>query len=457
MKKLYIFFTFLLIVSMLTACNPTSKTPASGNPTNVPTDSTVPTNTVSNGSGKVTELTLWHEESTPKRVDAFQKIIDRFNAENPTIHVTQQPQSWAEIYAKLYAAIDAKNPPDILFSIPDLTMAMKLTGAVTPVEDIVNAIDSKYTYIASQITPYQYDGHIWAVPMWGMTHLLCVNKKQFEDAGIAYPVKTWDDLLAAGEKLTKNGVFGIGIPASKLMMTDQNLYDYMVTNSCEVYDKDGNITIDSDKCAQTMDFYGKLLKFAPPDAISWNWGDNEAAFLAGTISTIQLFPSLESWMNAEKAGKGPFSCQRIPLPEGGKNGSASYSNGATIFTTDSVKLEAIKTFLTYLQEPNTNGEWLSSWDAGVYLPITKAGVASTTFWNNETVKYYKDVINLQFTATEDGKLFGFEYAPRPVIARIAGENLLGQMAGKVAVGEMTGQEVVKWAADQIKQWETEIK
>ena len=463
MKKLYQIMAVLVILSMLIACTPAVSTPEPVKSTNVPadvpaaTEKPAPTEPVSSEPAKVIELTLWHQESPPRRVEAFQKIIDRFNTENPTIKVIQAPQSWAEIYAKLYASIEAKNPPDILFSIPDMTMAMKLTGAVTPVEDIVNEIDAKYDMLDSQITPYQYDDHIWAVPMWGMTHLLCYNVKEFEEAGISHPLNNWDELLSAGEKLTKDGKFGIGFPASQLMMTDQNVYNYMVTNSCELFDKDGNVAVDSEQCVESFDYYAKLLKFAPPDVVSWNWGDSEMAFIAENIATIQLFPSLAEWMKAEKEGKGPFTCQRIPYPDGGKNGSSSYSNGATVFTTDPEKLEAIKLFLTYLQEPATNGEWLSSWDAGVYLPLTKAGMESETFWSNETVKYYEDIIKLQFAATEDGKLFGFEYAPQPIIGRIAGENLLGQMAGKLAVGEMNAQEVCTWAAEQIRSWQSELE
>ncbi len=82
---------------------------------------------------------------------------------------------------------------------------------------------------------------------------------------------------------------------------------------------------------------------------------------------------------------------------------------------------------------------------------------SETFWANEVVKYYEDIVKLQFTATEDGKLFGFEYVPQPVIGKIAGENLLGQMAGRLAVDQMTAEEVVKWGADMIRAWQEEMK
>jgi multiple sugar transport system substrate-binding protein len=408
-------------------------------------------------SQEIVKLVLWHQESPPPRVEAFQKIIDRFNAEHPEIQVKQAPQSWTEIYPKLYAAIEAGNPPDILFSIPDLTMAMKLTGAVTPVEDIVNEIDSKYDMLDSQIAPYDYDGHIWAVPMFGMTYLLLFNKGVFDKEGISYPFNSWNELLDAVKKLTKNGKFGFGFPASQLMMTDQYVYSFMVTNNCEIFDNDGNVTLDSQKCVESFAFIDQLIDYSPPNVVTWSWGDRGMYFLSENTYMMEDFLVPTDPMEAEKEGKGPFGFMRIPYPEGGKYGSPSYSNGATVFTKDPTRLEAIKTFLLYLHEPEINGELLSNMYAGLYLPITKASMESKSFWSNEIIERYKDDVKLAFAATADGKLFGFEYAPQPVIGRIAGDNLLGQMAGKLATNQMTAEEVVKWGADKIRAWQEEME
>ncbi len=408
-------------------------------------------------SQEIVKLVVWHQESPPPRVEALQKIIDRFNAEHPEIEVKQAPQSWAEIYPKLYASIEAGNPPDVLFSIPDLTMAMKLIGAVTPVEDIVDEIDSKYDMLDSQIAPYEYDGHIWAVPMWGMTHLLSFNKAIFDKEGISYPFNSWNELLDAAKKLTKDGKFGIGFPASQLMMTDQYVYNFMITNHCEIFDKDGNVTLDSQKGVESFAFIDQLLDYSPPDAVTWTWGDRPMYYFSENVAMVMDFLFLEGVWEAEQDGAGPFSFMKIPYPEGGRPGSASYSNGATIFTKDPTRLEAIKTFLLYLHEPEINGEWLSNMYAGLYLPITKASMESESFWSNKIIQHYEDETKIAFAATEDGKLFGFEYEAQPVIGRVAGENLLGQMAGHLAIGQMTAEEVVKWGADRIRAWQEEME
>ena len=36
------------------------------------------------------EVSFWHQEVVPKRVEVFQKFIDSFNAENADVEVTQE-------------------------------------------------------------------------------------------------------------------------------------------------------------------------------------------------------------------------------------------------------------------------------------------------------------------------------------------------------------------------------
>src|SRR3990170_6279998 len=92
-------------------------------------------------SGKV-PLTLWHQEQPPNRVQQFQKVIDAFNKSQDQFQVRQQVQNWEDAYQKTTSAIQAGEPPDLQFTIPDFTVAIKQTGAVQPVEDIVDEINS---------------------------------------------------------------------------------------------------------------------------------------------------------------------------------------------------------------------------------------------------------------------------------------------------------------------------
>src|SRR3712207_2551222 len=99
------------------------------------------------GAGGKVQLTLWHQEQPPNRVKQFQKVIDAFNNSQKDIQVRQQVQNWEDAYQKTTSAIQAGTPPDLQFTIPDFTVAIKQTGAVQPVEDIVEEINSSHTFL----------------------------------------------------------------------------------------------------------------------------------------------------------------------------------------------------------------------------------------------------------------------------------------------------------------------
>ena len=116
----------------------------------------------------VTNVTFWHMEGVPHRVDRIQTLIDEFNSANPDINVTQEVQNWGEIYAKAPASVAAGTAPEILVGIPDFTPILAEMGAAQPVEDFVAELDSKYGFYQKALDQYTYNGHTWAVPLWNM-------------------------------------------------------------------------------------------------------------------------------------------------------------------------------------------------------------------------------------------------------------------------------------------------
>mgnify|MGYP000975256096 CR=1 FL=1 len=165
-----------------------------------------------------------------------------------------------------------------------------------------------------------------------------------------------------------------------------------------------------------------------------------------------VFPDLARYMDAEAKGGGPYKACLIPIPEGGRHSSITYSNGAMVLAKDKEKREGIKKFLEYMMEPENNGAWLAGMDPGVYLPITEAAINSKSFNENEAVQYYKDIIDLQFEATKDAQLFGFVHSPpAKAIGEVSGVNLLSQVLVKVLLDEMTPSEAAAWGANRMRE------
>lgn len=400
--------------------------------------------------GDVVEITLWHMEQPPHRVERFQELIDEFNAANPGIVVQQEPQNWGEVYAKAPAALAAGNAPEMLFAIPDFTPIIRAAGAVQPVDDFVAEMDEAHGYFASAIEPYSYDDHIWAVPVWNMAHSMWYHKDVFEAAGIEPPT-TWTEWLAAVEALTTDGQHGIGLPSSRSLYADQTTYDFMINaGASEIYNEDGTLRFDNEATARAFDFYNQLYQFSPADSPNWTWGEAEACFNSGTCASVLQFTVITTY-DTQGAGD-PETLGVIPIPHDDDleaSGTISYVNAVMILTEDPAKQEAAYAFLRFILEPENYGRFLNM-EPGLYLPVTEDGGEAESYWGDELVVKYREQIEVMLENSRNGMLFGFTGGNIfPSIAQISAQNLLAQTLQRVVLEGEDAASAVAWGQEQM--------
>jgi len=428
---------------ILAACSGNNNSGGSG-------ESQQPSNGGQSPSGDVVEIVMWHMEEPPNRVQRFQEIADAFNAANPDIRVIPQVQSWGDAYTRFPAAIQAGRGPDLLFTIPDYTTLINSLGVTQPVDDIVADLDAKHKFLEAALTPYQYDGHTWAVPLYGMVQVLWYRKDILDEAGIE-PPKNWDDLKAAVETLTTKDRYGIALPASKSLATDQVIYTFMITSGAkDIIDENNNVTFNNEKTVRAYQMYADLLKFSPPDSNTYQWGEPQAQFNAGkaamAIEKGQYLSVFE-----EESGRPASDLGVIPMPvaDGGEEGSIYYSNGVMVLTDDPAKKEAIKKFLDYLLEPETYGKFLNA-EPGLFLPVTETGSNADSFWNDPVIQKYKSQVDVLLEASAKGQLFGFTKGVSQKIGQISGPNYLSQVLEQITVNGMSPADAVAWGQQQME-------
>jgi multiple sugar transport system substrate-binding protein len=405
------------------------------------------------GAGGKVQLTLWHQEQPPNRVQQFQKVIDAFNKSQDQFQVRQQVQNWEDAYQKTTSAIQAGSQPDLQFTIPDFTVAIKQTGAVQPVADIVEEINSSHPFLENAIQPYRYEGDTWAVPLFGMIQMLWYRKDMFEAAGLdpESPPKDWDELGEYSEKLTSGDKYGIGITSSKHLYTDQEFYTFMITNGGkELFAEDGSVTFDTPNNVDTLAFYNDLSRFSPPGSNSWTWAEPQAAFNNGTLAmAIEKGQFLgpfeeESGQPASDLGVAP-----VPWPPDGERGSIYYSNGAMLLTDEEEKKEAAKEFLKFVLEPKNYADLLLG-EPGLFLPVTQDG-ASPAWKDSEVLSKYPEAVNLMVEQSKYGYLFGFTRDKIPQgIGQISAENLLSQVVQKAIVEGDSPEAAVAWGQQEMQ-------
>lgn len=185
--------TLLLVLTLcLVACAPVAA-PAANN----------------GATGGVTgEINVLAWNISPELDKALQDQAAKFAETHPgsTINVTLVP--YEQFNTKLTLMLTSGEPPD-LSAMPSDIMAYAKEGLVTPLDDLIAADPILSDPAKSRTDAYdlvRFDGEHVAVsqygPLCGMQ--LYYNQDLFDAAGVEYPSDawTWDDFLAAAQKLT---------------------------------------------------------------------------------------------------------------------------------------------------------------------------------------------------------------------------------------------------------------
>lgn len=379
------------------------------------------------------DLTLWHMEQPPHRVERVQILLDEFNASHPNITVSQEPQNWGEVYAKAPAALAAGAGPDMLFAIPDFTPILKGIGALTSVEDFVMELDAKHDFNESAVEAYSYDDGIWAVPLYNMSMNLWYRPSVLSAAGIDVP-QTWDEWKTAAGALTTDGMYGMGLPANQQLYTDQTVYSVMANGGAsEIYNADGTLNFDTPQTVEAYTFYNDMLAFSPPDAASWTWGEAEACFASNSCAMIMQFSVISTYETQAEGNADDLGVAAIPSKDGGDNNTIAYANAVMLLSQDEQKMEASKTFVRWLLEPENYGRFLNM-EPGLFMPVTANGATADSYWSDPMVEKYRAQIETIIENSQNGMLFGFTSGRVfPAISAISAQNVLAETLQAIAI------------------------
>lgn len=400
------------------------------------------------------QITLWHQEQPPHRVERFQSIADDFNASHPDIEVKIEVQDWNAAYQRLTAAAAAGRQPDMMFVIPDFAQTVLKLDLAQPVTALVKELDEQHDFVDAAIEPYYYNDEYWAVPLYGMEQMLWYRKDIFEEAGIESAPKTWEELVQVAEQLTADGRYGIAVPAGRNLASDQVIYSFLITSGAkDMFDENCNVTFNTPETVRALELYQQLLTFSPPDATSYSWGEPQALFNSGQVAmAIEKGQYLKPFEEESGQPAEALGMAHIPVPsENGVEGTIYYSNAVMVFSKDEAKQQAAHEFIRYLLTPEVYGTFLTA-EPGLFLPVTMSGLESETLWEDPIIQKYRPYVEEMIDYSSTGALFGFTSGRIcPEITAISQQNLLAQTVQRVAVGDATAGEAAAWAQEQMEE------
>ena len=212
------------------------------------------------GGGGGGELTVWTVEDNAQRVAAQKTLIAKYTQATGT-KVKLVAVAEDQLTSVLTSAAAADQLPDAIgaLSIDGVNRLasddlLDTDGAKAVVDGLGDGTFSKRALELTRDGDSQL-----SVPSDGFPNLLYYRKDLFEQAGLAAP-DTFDAITKAAQTLNKGGTAGIvAATAPADSFTQQTFEELALANGCQLAEDD-NPALSSDKCVNTFDFYGKLMK-----------------------------------------------------------------------------------------------------------------------------------------------------------------------------------------------------
>jgi len=308
----------------------------------------------------VSFLTHWSPETTAK-LEAAAAV---YTANHPDTTITVRAVPFGDLLTTLRSSgggADGATIAGIYDAwLPDLVK----DGLAAPVPT-ATAAETTANWPAGIIGAASVGGTLYGIPNEIDVYALNYNKRLFAEAGIADAPRTWDEFLAAAEKLTDKakGQQGFGLINSWAAGVLHPFSSLLVSNGGDLV-VDGKPTLDSPEAKETFELYEKLISSGWSDpAMATADANTTGPFLDNFVSgKTGMIIMANWWESALKAGMGDafadIATTPIPVgPSGDTARSISYSWMTVVNAKASADEQAAAwDFLAWLNGPDSTPE-----------------------------------------------------------------------------------------------------
>lgn len=169
------------------------------------------------------DLTFWSWRQEDKA--QYEQFIGTFEAANPGITIKFETFEAANYNTILATALAGGSGPDLMMVRAYGGMeAIASAGYLEPLSTATIPALANFVPSAVAAETMRSDGKIYGVPFASQTQLVIYNKGLFDANGIAEP-QTWDELVAAAQKLKDAGVMPFANGTATAWQNETVLFD----------------------------------------------------------------------------------------------------------------------------------------------------------------------------------------------------------------------------------------
>jgi multiple sugar transport system substrate-binding protein len=215
--------------------------------------------------------------------------------------------------------------PEVMMLAMDRIPVYAEKGAILSLESYVSDeyLSSAYPVVSNALS---FEGKPFAVARDITSKVMFLNKKMFDDAGVAYPKEdwTWEDFRAISKQLSGDSQWGFYFPKYADGYTS-----WLMQNNGGLVTQDGQSMLGKPESVDALQFLHDLVhvdKSAPTESQAQQFGSNDVStFVAGKVAMIA--GGLSYTATFEKEG---VEYLIRPLPQGKQKLSTSFVNAWVI-------------------------------------------------------------------------------------------------------------------------------
>ncbi|MBE9168754.1 carbohydrate ABC transporter substrate-binding protein [Pleurocapsales cyanobacterium LEGE 06147] len=447
-----------LIIAILVACTNFN------NSEQLTSESNSTQTTPSSQENKTLEI-WWDKGYIAEEDEILQQIVDDWQ-QNTGNKAEIFFYSADEITQKTNRAIQAGNPPDLLFSSRAEYPLLAWQGKLIDVSDVIKPVEKFYSSTAKQAA-YLYNNvekkrSYYAVPLHQATIHIFYWKDLLKKAGKNsedIPQK-WDEFWEFWRKLPikfqnngKTNIYSLGLPISVGASDTYYLFEQILeAYDVSILDSRGQLIVDNPKVRQgivnCLEWYAKFYQqgYVPPTATRWLDPDNNRSFLNRTVvmtpnPTLSIATALrkdpETYTN--KLGMLEF-----PTKPNGKPMRHIVAVRQVVILAEAQNQKIAKNFLAYLIQPEVIGNYLKS-SGGRYLPVITPA-KQDSFWTQPTDL---PVSTATKTLTQ-GQTRLFYSVQNPIYSSVLAENIWGKALNRIVTDNISANQAADEAIARIK-------
>ena len=410
----------------------------------------------------------WNKSYYPEEDAALEAVIADWEAESGST-VELSYFTTEDLPTKILSAVEAGNPPDVVFAhLNDwqINPLLAWQGKLEDVSDVVEPMADAYTQAAldsvNLLNNETGERSYYAIPLEAQMMHIHYWKPLVEEAGLSVDdiPGEWDDFWAfwpqIQDTLREQGnedIYAMGLPMSaEATDTYFLLQQFFQAYGVEFMNADGELTFGDegvlDGIAKVLGWTSDFYKngYVPEGAISWLDPDNNLNFINKT-TVMTPNPSLSipaSQAEDEDVYMNQIGTQAMPNGPDGNPLTYMVSVKSAIIFTESKNKDGAKAFMAYLIQPEHLADYLKA-SLGRWFPVMPE-VTADPFWS-ETDDPHMAASYKQFQ--EETR--PFQTSLNPAYAEVLAQNVWGNALGQIIVGGASAEQAAEQAATQIEQ------